>query len=228
MTRAEDADTWDELVSAFVFVEEGNTYRDKAFYCTIDRGGTLGQDAVTWVQFANFTVPEAGDGLYFDGGAYHVGEGDGIWVDADGVSIRLHTTDPGLEIDNTTRGLKVKVNTNKGLVVSSSGIELSDAVYNQIHTQNTDTGTTSSTFHIDYDNNGPKLKNSSGTLQIRNSADSAFADISVSKLILNSTSNTGTVQFTGNSNVTYTLDFISGQSSLTLLTNYSVIDGGTY
>ncbi len=45
------------------------------------------------------------------------------------------------------------------------------------HTQNTDTGTTQTSFQIDSGNSGPRLKNSSGALQVRNSADSAYADL---------------------------------------------------
>lgn len=44
------------------------------------------------------------------------------------------------------------------------------------HTQNTDTGTTSTTFHIDNDASGPKLKNNAGALESRNAADDAYAD----------------------------------------------------
>ncbi|MEM4385379.1 MAG: hypothetical protein QXD03_02390 [Candidatus Anstonellales archaeon] len=51
-TRATDADAWDELVSAFVFVEQGTTNADTAWVCTVDRGGTLGTTPVTWIKFA--------------------------------------------------------------------------------------------------------------------------------------------------------------------------------
>ncbi len=45
------------------------------------------------------------------------------------------------------------------------------------HTQNTDTGTTSTTFQIDSGNAGPKLKNNSLVLEFRNAADTAYADV---------------------------------------------------
>ncbi len=53
---------------------------------------------------------------------------------------------------------------------------VSDAV-DKKHTQNTDTGTTSSTFQLDSDSSGPKLKNSSGIVEIRNAGDTAYAHI---------------------------------------------------
>lgn len=44
------------------------------------------------------------------------------------------------------------------------------------HTQNTDTGTTQSSFQIDSGNSGPRIKNNSGTIEGRNAADSAYAN----------------------------------------------------
>jgi hypothetical protein len=51
------------------------------------------------------------------------------------------------------------------------------------HTQNTDTGTTSTTFQIDSDNTGPKLVNDSGGLSIRTSADAVMATISTAGVL---------------------------------------------
>jgi hypothetical protein len=54
-TRATDADAFPELVSAFVFIEEGTTLKDTGWVCTVDAGGALGSTAVTWVQFTGAT-----------------------------------------------------------------------------------------------------------------------------------------------------------------------------
>ena len=62
-SRATDANTWNELVSAFVFVSQGTTQADTGWVCTIDPGGTLGVTAVTWVQFSSAGVITAGNGL---------------------------------------------------------------------------------------------------------------------------------------------------------------------
>jgi hypothetical protein len=62
-SRAPDADTWDELISAICFVESGTTLAGSAWYCTIQPGGTIGTTAITWSNFsvaANYT---AGTGL---------------------------------------------------------------------------------------------------------------------------------------------------------------------
>jgi len=52
-TRALDADAWNELVSAYVIVEQGTTYADTAWLCTADDGGTLGTTALNWIQQGN-------------------------------------------------------------------------------------------------------------------------------------------------------------------------------
>ena len=66
-TRSTDADTWNELVSAYVFVEEGTINGDTGWVCTVDPGGTLGVTAVTWVQFSGAGTYTAGTGLTLTG-----------------------------------------------------------------------------------------------------------------------------------------------------------------
>lgn len=61
---------------------------------------------------------------------------------------------------------------DSGLSVANT----SDAISKK-HSQNTDTGTTQTTFQIDSGNSGPKIKNSSGTAEIRNSADDDYAPL---------------------------------------------------
>jgi hypothetical protein len=61
-TRSPDANTWDELVSAMVFVESGSL-GGAAFYCPIQPGGTLGVTAITWSNFSVAGTYFAGTGL---------------------------------------------------------------------------------------------------------------------------------------------------------------------
>lgn len=51
-TRSTDTDTWDELTSAYVFVEEGTVNANSGWLCDVDAGGTLGTTAVSWAQFS--------------------------------------------------------------------------------------------------------------------------------------------------------------------------------
>jgi hypothetical protein len=62
-SRAPDANTWDELISAICFVESGSTLAGSAWYCTIQPGGTLGTTAVTWSNFSVAATYTAGTGL---------------------------------------------------------------------------------------------------------------------------------------------------------------------
>jgi hypothetical protein len=71
-TRAPDADTWNELVSAFVFVQQGATLGDTGWVCTVDPGGTLGVTAVTWVQFSGAGTYTAGTGLTLTGTQFSI------------------------------------------------------------------------------------------------------------------------------------------------------------
>jgi hypothetical protein len=71
-SRASDANTWNSLVSAFVFVETGNTQADTGWVCTVDPGGTLGVTAVTWVQFSGAGTYAAGTGLTLTGNTFSI------------------------------------------------------------------------------------------------------------------------------------------------------------
>ena len=71
-TRTTDANTWNQLVSAYVFVEEGTINGDTGWVCTSDPGGTLGVTAVTWVQFSGAGTYTAGAGLSLTGTQFSI------------------------------------------------------------------------------------------------------------------------------------------------------------
>jgi hypothetical protein len=66
-SRSPDANDWDELVSALVFIESG-TQAGSAWYCPVQAGGTLGVTAITWNNFSVGGVYFAGTGLNLSGG----------------------------------------------------------------------------------------------------------------------------------------------------------------
>ena len=86
-TRATDADSWTELVSAYVWVEQGTANADSGWVCTVDQGGTLGTTNVTWVQFSGAGQVTAGAGLTKTGNTLDVGAGAGIQVNADSIQV---------------------------------------------------------------------------------------------------------------------------------------------
>lgn len=71
-TRTSDANTWDELVSAFTFVHQGTTQADTGWVCTIDPGGTLGVTPITWTQFSGAGTYTAGTGLTLTGTTFSI------------------------------------------------------------------------------------------------------------------------------------------------------------
>jgi hypothetical protein len=62
-SRAPDADTWNDLISAICFVESGSTLAGSAWYCPAQPGGTIGTTAVTWSNFSVAANYSAGTGL---------------------------------------------------------------------------------------------------------------------------------------------------------------------
>jgi hypothetical protein len=70
-SRSTDANTWDELVSAIVFVEQGNQ-GGSAWYCYAQPGGTLGVTAVPWSNLAVSGVYYAGTGLSLAGNVFSI------------------------------------------------------------------------------------------------------------------------------------------------------------
>lgn len=87
-SRSTDADTWNELISAFTFVEEGTTNADTGWVSTVNAGGTLGVTAVSFVQFSSAGSYLAGDGLTLSGSTFNVGgTANRITVSADAIDI---------------------------------------------------------------------------------------------------------------------------------------------
>jgi hypothetical protein len=70
--RTTDANTWDSLIGAFTFIEQGTTQADSGWVCSINSGGTLGTTPVTWVQFSAAGSYTAGTGLTLTGNEFSI------------------------------------------------------------------------------------------------------------------------------------------------------------
>lgn len=80
--RSSDCSTWASLVSAYVFVEEGDTQADTGWVCTINSSGSFG-DPINWTQFSGAGAYTAGDGLSLSGNIFSaVGTANRIAVGA--------------------------------------------------------------------------------------------------------------------------------------------------
>ena len=62
-SRSLDANTYDELLSAYLFVNDGVTLAGSAWVDTNVAGGTLGVTPITFVRFSNTAIYTAGTGL---------------------------------------------------------------------------------------------------------------------------------------------------------------------
>ena len=86
--RSADANTWNELVGAYLFIEQGLVNADMGFLCTNDQGGTINSTAVTFVQFNGAGQITAGIGLSKSGNTLQVvGTANRISVTGGGVDI---------------------------------------------------------------------------------------------------------------------------------------------
>jgi hypothetical protein len=96
-TRATDADTWAELVSAYTFIEQGTANGNNGYICTVQAGGTLGVTPVTWVQFSGAGQINAGAGLTKTGNTLAVGTASSsrIVVNADDIDLASTGITPG-------------------------------------------------------------------------------------------------------------------------------------
>lgn len=66
-SRSADANTWNEIVSAYLFVLAGTVWAGSSWVDTNQTGGTLGTTPITFVQFSNNATYTAGTGLTLAG-----------------------------------------------------------------------------------------------------------------------------------------------------------------
>ena len=91
-TRASDANSWTELVSAFTFVELGTTQAGNGYICTVAAGGTLESTAVTFSQFSSAGQLQPGAGLTRTGNTLDVVTASSARIVVNADSIDLATT----------------------------------------------------------------------------------------------------------------------------------------
>ncbi|GMU99381.1 MAG: hypothetical protein AMXMBFR51_21160 [Ignavibacteriota bacterium] len=109
MTRAEDANVWEELVSAFLFVEEGISNADTSWVCLADKNGTLGITPIVWNQFASANNLSAGNGINISGNTIstRLNSDGGLEFFSGEIRVKLD----GTTLQRSANGLKVADNT---------------------------------------------------------------------------------------------------------------------
>jgi hypothetical protein len=90
LIRCTACDEQDEIPSAYVFVQHGDTYANTGWVAAVEDLATfeVGVDDITWVQFSGAGTFTAGDGLVLDGPEFNVvGTADRITANADSIDI---------------------------------------------------------------------------------------------------------------------------------------------
>jgi hypothetical protein len=90
LIRCTACDEQDEIPSAYVFVQHGDTYSNTGWVAAVEDLATfeVGVDDITWVQFSGAGTFTAGDGLVLDGPEFNiVGTADRITANADSIDI---------------------------------------------------------------------------------------------------------------------------------------------
>lgn len=170
-TRATDADTWNELVSAFVFVQQGTVNGDTGWVCTVDPGGTLGVTAVTWTQFSGAGTYTAGTGLTLTGTQFSLT--NPVAVNLGGTAIASYTIGDILYASGTTTLSKladvatgnVLLSGGVGVAPSYGKVGLTTHVSGTLPVANGGTGITTLTANYIPYGNGTSAFQSSSQLQ---------------------------------------------------------------
>ena len=157
-TRSTDADTWNELISAYTWVQQGTINGDTGWVCTVDPGGTIGVTAVTWVQFAGSGSYTAGTGLTLTGTQFSLTSPVAASLGGTGV-----TTLTGLAYGNGTSAFTAATAAQVVSVIGTTAVTNATNAVNINITAATTGATNYLTFVTSTSGNLPQLVNSSIT-----------------------------------------------------------------
>lgn len=119
LTRATDADTYQELIGASVFVIEGVTFANTGWVQTNHYLTSF--SGQVWSQFSGAGTYVAGQGLTLTGTTFDIGAGAGILVNADSISLDPATAGAGLTHSN---GVLNVIGTANRITVAADSIDI--------------------------------------------------------------------------------------------------------
>lgn len=100
--RSSDANTWDEIVSAYLFVLAGTTWSGSSWVNTNQTGGTLGTTPITFTQFSNNAIYTAGTGLTLTGFQFSITPVGTAGIYGSASSVPVITTNASGQVSSVT------------------------------------------------------------------------------------------------------------------------------
>ena len=100
--RSSDANTWDEIVSAYLFILSGTVWAGSSWVDTNQAGGTLGTTPVTFTQFSNNATYTAGTGLTLSGFQFSITPVGTAGVYGSASSVPVITTNASGQVSSVT------------------------------------------------------------------------------------------------------------------------------
>jgi hypothetical protein len=100
--RSSDANTWDEIVSAYLFVLAGTIWSGSSWVNTNQTGGTLGTTPITFTQFSNNAIYTAGTGLTLTGFQFSITPVGTAGIYGSASSVPVITTNASGQVSSVT------------------------------------------------------------------------------------------------------------------------------
>jgi hypothetical protein len=101
-SRSSDANTWNEIVSAYLFVLAGTVWAGSSWVDTNQQGGTLGTTPITFTQFSNNATYTAGTGLTLAGFQFSITPVGTAGVYGSASSVPVITTNASGQVSSVT------------------------------------------------------------------------------------------------------------------------------
>ena len=228
-SRSPDANTWDELLAAYLFVLKGTVWAGSSWVDTNVPGGTLGVTPVTFVQFSNNATYTAGTGLTLTGFQFSITPVGTAGTYGSASNVPVLTTNASGQISSVT---------NTPIAIGASQVTsgtFASSLLSGSYTGITGVGTLTagtwngSTIGVAYGGTGA---NTFTTGYLKASGTAAFTTVSsipssdITGLGTMSTQNANNVNITGGTiALTTPLAVSSGGSGATTLTGYLIGNG---
>jgi hypothetical protein len=118
-TRAVDMDAWNEIPSAFVFIQQGTSFSNTGWVCVADIDGDLDITPIYWAQFSGAGTYTAGTGIIKNGSEFALAPMPSLTLKGNATGSAAAPTN--LTAEQVTSILAIFTASAKGLVPASGG-----------------------------------------------------------------------------------------------------------